>query len=160
MSPNGTRFGPFLVVLLLLLMGTGTWLILHLIYVKSPELIRDLSSPDPDVVHDSLVVLKDRHDPAGIDTAIPLLEDPRPDVWQPAALYLAAFGKSEAIPYLIRSLQKPDVTHPEEIVSDLRRLTGKTLDTKFEDWHSWWMQGHPDSPFDFQETHQPATDRS
>jgi hypothetical protein len=146
------RLGPVIVILLLVLIAAGVWLILHLIYVKSPELIRDLSSPDPDVVHDSLVVLKDRHDDAGIDRAIALLNDPRPDVWQPAALYLGAFSKPQAAPYLIRILGRPDVTKRDEIVSDLTHITGKTLDQKYEDWRAWWMQEHPTSTFDFQET--------
>jgi HEAT repeat protein len=109
-------------------------------HVSSTELVRNLNSNDPEKVGDSLSLLKDRRDPAGIERAKALLKSGDVDVWANAALYLGAMGKSESIPYLVNALRISDAQEGHEISIDLTTMTGRDFGTRYEDWNAWWLR--------------------
>ena len=98
-----------------------------------------LDSNDPDTIIDGLSALKERHDPTGIAKATALLNSEKPDVWNNAALYLGAMGKTESIPYLIKALETADDERANEISLDLTEMTGELLGERYQPWKDWWV---------------------
>jgi hypothetical protein len=115
----------------------------YLIHRSSQQLIASLDSPDPDTVTYSLLILKQRRDPAGIAKADTLLQSPSTDVQTNAATYLGAMGKSESIPYLINALKTVDESDAHEISVDLTMMTGVDFGGRYDPWNHWWQSKHP-----------------
>lgn len=153
------RTGPIIAVLLFLLMLLGTALVLWMIHVTSAELVRDLDSPDTQTVSESLDVLTNRHDPAGLQKAADLLHAHDSAVWLSAALYLGSFGKTESVPYLIRGLRLTSPAH-SRITPELTALTAQSFPDTYAPWHRWWVASHPNDFFRFDNDLAPSTSAS
>ena len=104
---------------------------------------------DPAVVRESLAVLEDRADPAGISRAQPLLDSDDPYVWLNAALYIGSFGRAEAVPYLIKGLRHRAWQAHAECAADLAAITHQHFGTSFPKWREWWLTTHRSAKFDF-----------
>jgi hypothetical protein len=135
-------------VMVVIMIGVATALT-YFMHVSSAELVGNLNSSDPDRVGDSLILLKDRRDPAGIAKARDLLQSQVPDVWTHAALYLGAMGKADSIPYLVKALRSSDEQMAHEISVDLTTMTGQDFGGHYEDWRRWWDGKNPGGGFDF-----------
>ena len=116
------------------------------IHVSSAEHVRHLDSTDPDTVAYSLVILKDRHDPAGIDRAEKLLKSDNPMIWINAAIYLGAMGKTEAEPYLIKALPQANLDQGIQVVQELTQLTHQPFGNDVKGWQTWWNQKQTTMP--------------
>jgi hypothetical protein len=123
--------------------------ILALQSADTEELVGNLASPRPDLVRESLGVLRRGGDPAGQEKARNLLGSHDPYVWLNAALYLGALGDPVAVPSLIRGLGHPAYRTHEQIAQMLQSITGESLGSDQKAWIKWWQEQHPDSQFDF-----------
>ena len=158
MGDDSRQRGPIVVLVMAVIMIAGAVSLTWFMHVSSGELVRNLDSSNQDKVGDSLILLKDRRDPAGIAKAKTLLNSDVADVWTNAALYLGAMGKAESIPYLVKALQTADPQDAHEISVDLTMMTGRDFGTNFKDWRQWWLSKNPASSIDF-DSH-PATEPS
>jgi len=149
MGDDSRQRGPLVVIVMAVIMVAGAVSLTWFMHVSSGELVRNLDSNNPDKVGDSLILLKDRRDPAGIAKAKILLNSVVADVRTNAALYLGAMGKSESIPYLIKALRAADPQDGHEISVDLTMMTGQDFGPSFKDWHDWWLSRNPGSSIDF-----------
>src|SRR5208282_6872030 len=102
MGNDSPQRGRIVVIVMAVIMIAGAASLTYFMHVSSDELVRNLDSSDADKIGDSLILLKDRRDPAGITKAKMLLQSDVADVWTHAALYLGAMGKVESIPYLVK----------------------------------------------------------
>jgi hypothetical protein len=149
MGDDSRQRGPIVVIVMAVIMVAGAVSLTWFMHVSSNELVRNLDSSNQDKVGDSLILLKDRRDPAGIARAKALLNSDAADVWTNAALYLGVMGKAESIPYLIKALRAADPEEGHEISVDLTMMTGQDFGTNFKDWHEWWLSKNPGSSIDF-----------
>lgn len=117
-----SRSGPITVIVVAAIVAVCTVLFVTQMHVSQAELVRNLDSSDSDTVQASLIVLKNRRDPAGIYKALKLLDSSDASTWLNAALYLGAMGRSEATPCLHKALAFADVDQRAEINNDLKRL--------------------------------------
>src|SRR5207249_198983 len=67
---------------------------------------RNLDSQDPDLVRESLAHLTDRKDPIGLTRGVELLQSTDDYIWLNAAHYTGMCGRQEAVPYLIKALDR------------------------------------------------------
>jgi len=119
------------------------------VVLPSQRLAKNLSSSDNGVVRESLAVLKNRKDPAGMEAALPLLQSKEPYIWFNAALYLGSMQRPESVPYLIKGLRHRASLAYAESAADLTAITGKSFGTDFQKWHEWWETTHPSSNINF-----------
>ncbi len=143
------RWGRLTVWLVLALAVGLSAALAYLMHRRNVELVRALDSPDPEIVIDSLIDLKDRSNPAGVNKATTLLNSDNPDVRLNAALYLGSLGKPNSVPYLIEALGDVKDDQKDEIVSDLTQITGKSFGRNESAWENWWANTHPQNPFRF-----------
>jgi len=149
MGNDSPKRGPIVVIVMAVIMIAGAASLTWFMHVSSDELVGNLDSTNPDKVGDSLILLKDRRDPAGITEAKALLQSNVADVWTNAALYLGAMGKAESIPYLVKALRTADEQTGHEISVDLTSMTGQDFGGNFKDWRGWWLSKNSGSSFDF-----------
>jgi hypothetical protein len=149
MGSDSPQHGRIVVLVMAVIMIVGAVSLTWVMHVSSGELVGNLDSTNPDKVSDSLILLKDRRDPAGITKAKTLLSSGIADVWTNAALYLGAMGKAESIPYLVKALRTADPQDGHEISVDLTMMTGQDFGVKYEDWRGWWSSKNGSSSFDF-----------
>jgi HEAT repeat protein len=123
-EPHRPRSGPLAVIVIATIIGVCTALFVSQMHIHQAELLRNLDSADSDTVQASLIVLKNRRDPAGIDKAIHLLKSSDASTWLDAALYLGAMGRPEAKPYLSKALGFASADQRTEIETDLDKLGG------------------------------------
>jgi hypothetical protein len=146
-SDPGRRSRMVVIAMIVVAIG-GSALLAYFMHASSAELVRRLASDDPDVVSDSLILLKDRRDPEGLDKAATLLESDSADVRTNAAIYLGAMQKPNSIPYLIQAMGDVEDDRKNEIVSELSAITGQSFrDAK--SWRDWWHVQHPTGSFPF-----------
>ena len=117
--------------------------------IPSSNYVANLKSSDIDLVRESLAILKDRKDPAGVPSALPLLQSPDDYVWLNAALYTGAFGKQEAVPYLIKALRHTAWHSDPDTIAILKILTSQDFGSDFGKWQAWWLGQHPRASFDW-----------
>ncbi len=133
-------------VIFLIIVGIGGAATLsYFMHARSSELARDLDSPDPSVVNDGLIALKDRGDPAGMDKATALLKSDNTDTRIDAAIYLGELGKKDSVPYLIKAMREVEDDRKDEIVSELTSITGQSFGRNANGWRDWWLGQHPGS---------------
>ena len=84
-------------------------------------------------------ILQDRGSDIAIKEGLRDLSSDDPYTWLNAASYLGSFGRTEAIPYLIKALRHTAWRSDEERVEQLRKLTGKSFGNNFEAWHEWYI---------------------
>jgi hypothetical protein len=149
MGSDSPQRGPIVVIVMAVMAIAGAACLTYFMHVSSDELVGNLDSTSPDKVGDSLILLKDRRDPAGITKAKTLLNSDVADIWTNAALYLGAMGKAESIPYLVKALRTADPQDGHEISVDLTMMTGQDFGVKYEDWRAWWSGKNAGSSFDF-----------
>jgi len=149
MGNDSPERGRIVVIVMAVMMIAGAVSLTWFMHVSSDELVGNLNSSNPDKVGDSLILLKDRRDPAGITKAKALLQSDVADVWTHAALYLGAMGKAESIPYLVKALRTADGQTGHEISVDLTMMTGRDFGGNYEDWRAWWLSKNAGSSFDF-----------
>jgi hypothetical protein len=149
MGNDSSKRGRNVVIVMAFMMIAGAASLTYFMHVSSTELVGNLDSKDPDKVGDSLILLKDRRDPAGITKAKALLNSDVADVWTHAALYLGSMGKAESIPYLVKELRTADPEEGHEIAVDLTTMTGEDFGGRYEDWRGWWLSKNAGSSFDF-----------
>jgi hypothetical protein len=149
MGSDSPQRGRIVVIAMAVIMIVGAVSLTYFMHVSSDELVRNLDSTNPDKVGDSLILLKDRRDPAGIAKAKMLLQSDVADIWTRAALYLGAMGKAESIPYLVKALRTADPQEGHEISVDLTMMTGRDFGGNYQDWRGWWLSKNPGSPVDF-----------
>jgi len=150
MGDDSPERGRIVVIVMAVMMIGGAACLTYFMHVSSEELVGNLDSNNPDKVGDSLILLKDRRDPAGIGKAKILLKSDVADVWTNAALYLGVMGKAESIPYLVKALRTADPQAGHEISVDLTTMTGRDFGGNYEDWRGWWLSRNPGNSFDFQ----------
>jgi hypothetical protein len=149
MGNDSPQRGRVVVIVMAVIMIAGAASLTYFMHVSSDELVGNLDSSDADKVGDSLILLKDRRDPAGIAKAKMLLRSDVADVWTNAALYLGAMGKAESIPYLVKALRTADGQTGHEISVDLTMMTGGDFGSNYQDWRAWWLSKNVGSSFDF-----------
>ncbi len=149
MGSDSPQRGRIVVIVMAIIMIVGAVSLTWFMHVSSDELVGNLDSANPDKVGDSLILLKDRRDPAGVAKAKALLNSDVADVWTNAAMYLGAMGKAESIPYLVKALRTADPQDGHEISVDLTMMTGRDFGGNFEDWRGWWLSKNGGSSFDF-----------
>ena len=132
--------GRIVAIVMFTVMIVGSVLLTWAMHVPTARHLRDLDSTDPNVVSYSLVILKDRHDPAGIAKAETLLKSDDEQIRMNAARYLAAMGKPEAVPYLIQALPLADTDQAIEMLDELTHLTGKPFGNDAKAWADWWRE--------------------
>lgn len=110
---------------------------------------RNLDSPDPDLVRESLAHLASRKDPIAVPQALPLLKSTDDYIWLNAAHYLGVCGQQEAVPYLIKALRHTAWRADAERVKSLQALTGQSFGSDFAQWQQWWLQQHPEAAPDW-----------
>jgi hypothetical protein len=123
----------------------GAIILTKAIHVSTADHVRHLDSGDPDTVAYSLVILKDRHDPSGLDKAENLVKSDNPQIWINAAIYLGAMGRPEAEPFLIKALPQADLDEGIQIVQELTQLTGKPFGNDARAWVLWWQTSHQEA---------------
>ena len=116
--------------------------------ILTSSVAKNLDSDDPYLVYSSLSTLEERGSKLGEAKARELLADR--SGWVHGALYLAWFGDTESIPYLIKGLrhQYSMGLYPE-MARRLQKLTGQDFGPDFVKWHEWWKNTSPDKSFDF-----------
>lgn len=97
----------------------------------------------------SFSILAKRKSPLGEAKARALLSDETE--WLQGALYLAALGQKDSIPYLIRALEEGDakrlrVIGRRQIIDRLKNLTGRDFGEDVGSWKSWWNTQNPSMP--------------
>jgi HEAT repeat protein len=140
MDNDSPQRGRIVVIVMVAIMILGSVLLTWAMHVPTARHLRDLDSTDPNVVSYSLVILKDRHDPAGIAKAEALLNSGDAQIRMNAARYLGAMGKPEAAPYLIQALPLADTEQALEMMDELTHLTGKPFGNDAKAWTDWWSQ--------------------
>ncbi|MGA2439671.1 MAG: HEAT repeat domain-containing protein [Tepidisphaeraceae bacterium] len=138
MANDSPQRGRIVVIVMAVIMIAGSVLLTWALHVPTARHLRDLDSADPNVVSYSLVILKDRHDPAGIAKAEALLKSDDEQIRMNAARYLGAMGKPEAVPYLIQALSLADTDQALEMLDELTHLTGKPFGNDAKAWTDWW----------------------
>jgi len=140
MGNDSPRRSRIVVIVMAVIMVAGSVLLTWAMHVPTARHLRDLDSSDPNIVSYSLVILKDRHDPAGIDKAETLLKSGDGQIRMNAARYLGAMGKTEAVPYLIQALSLADTDQALEMMDELTHLTGKPFGNDAKAWTDWWSE--------------------
>jgi len=140
MGNDSPRRSRIVVIVMAVIMVAGSVLLTWALHVPTARHLRDLDSADPNVESYSLVILKDRHDPAGIDKAETLLKSGDGQIRMNAARYLGAMGKTEAVPYLIQALSLADTDQALEMMDELTHLTGKPFGNDAKAWTDWWSE--------------------
>jgi len=138
MGNDPPQRGRIVVIVMVAIMIVGSVLLTWAMHVPTARHLRDLDSTDPNVVSYSLVILKDRRDPAGIAKAEALLTSGDAQIRMNAARYLGAMGKPEAVPYLIQALPLADTDQAIEMLDELTHLTGKPFGNDVKAWTDWW----------------------
>ena len=121
----------------------ATALLMFDAHYSDARLVRNLDGADPAVTRATLAALARRRSEIAVEQALLLVEQPehRAD----AALYLAAAGRSEAVPHLIQHLSETDRLHARHrVISSLQKLTGHSLGTDADAWISWWNTQNPE----------------
>jgi hypothetical protein len=113
------------------------------------RLVQNIQGSDPDLRRESLAILTDRKDPAGLSAALPLLKSDDAYVWFNAALYLGSLNRQEAVPFLIKGLRHYASRAHQDCANDLSAITGQNFGTDFQKWRDWLEKTHPSSGFDF-----------
>lgn len=118
--------------------------------VLSSQWIADnLSSGDPGLLMNALIVLEGRRDDAGKEQAENLLAHEDNRVCYYATLYLASVGYEDAVPWLIRALRHPYSETNPMAREFLREATDRDFGSKQAPWIDWWQREHPDRSFQF-----------
>lgn len=112
------------------------------------ELLTNLKSEDSLIRITALSILEERRSPVAIEYAEKLLV-PDSD-WIGGAMYLAALGRDEVIPYLIAGLKHPAKGLRLRCAKYLTTLTGQQWGADFDRWLEWWKKENPHSSFDFE----------
>jgi hypothetical protein len=139
-SPNRGRN---VVIVMVILIIVGSFSLTYFMHVSSRQVVRALDSDNPAKVSDSLLLLRDRRDPAGIAKAKELLKSDNTDVWTSAALYLGVMGKKESIPYLVKALNGASDEDAHEMAMDLAEMTGRDYGNNYDAWEAWLKTGKP-----------------
>ena len=140
MGNDPPQRGRIVVIGMVVIMIVGSALLTWAMHVPTARHLHDLDSTDPNIVSYSLVILKDRHDPAGIAKAETLLKSDDAQIRMNAARYLGAMGKPEAVPYLIQALSLADTDQALEMMDELTHLTGKPFGNDANAWTDWLGQ--------------------
>jgi hypothetical protein len=140
MDNDPPQRGRIVVIAMVAVMIVGSVLLTWAMHVPTARHLRDLDSTDPNVVSYSLVILKDRRNPAGIGKAEILLKNADEQIRMNAARYLGAMAKPEAVPYLIQSLPIADTDQAIEMMDELTHLTGKPFGNNAKAWTDWWSE--------------------
>jgi len=114
--------------------------ILH--FVPINYLGRQLYSPDPTFVRESLAIMRYKGASNEIERAIILLTSEDDYVWLGAARYLGRNGVTNAVPYLIKSLRHTASRGDEETLIYLQNMTGEYHGTEFNSWYVWWARNN------------------
>jgi HEAT repeats len=117
--------------------------------IPSNSYVRNLYSPDTQLVLEGLYYLAKRRDPVAVPRAIDLLKSNDDYVWLNAARYLGACKRPEAVPYLIKALRHTAWRDDAERIQYLRDITGLDFGADFTRWQQWWLSSHPDAQFDW-----------
>jgi hypothetical protein len=117
--------------------------------VPSSSYVSNLKSKNTDVVREDLYFLTSRKDPAGVPSALPLLQSQDDYVWLNAALYTGACGRQEAVPYLIKALRHTAWRSDPDTLAVLVALTGQNFGNDFSKWQGWWTSRNPGKSFDW-----------
>ena len=116
--------------------GMGEHFIPHLI---SDEAWRQSIANDPTAHgYSGYGFLTSRESDIAIDEGLRDLESEDPYVWVNAASYLGSRGRSEAIPFLIKSLRHTAWRADDERLELLKDLTGQSFGNDFRQWLAWY----------------------
>ncbi|HEY1921177.1 MAG TPA: HEAT repeat domain-containing protein [Tepidisphaeraceae bacterium] len=143
MASDPARLSKIIVIAMIIVAVGGAATLSYFMHARSTELAQGLDSPDPDVVNDNLIALKDRHDPIGMKKATSLLQSDNTETRVNAAIYLGALDKKDSVPYLIKAMREVEDDRKDEIVSELAAITGQAFGRNANGWRDWWLADHP-----------------
>lgn len=117
--------------------------------ISTNSWIRALESEPTSEGYSVYGYLERRKTDAAVEHALNHIHSEDAYLWLNAATYLGSRNRTEAIPYLIKSIRHTAWRSVSDRTANLSHITGQTFGTNFDDWRLWYETTYPEHQIDW-----------